>query len=413
MGNENLSPAAKRMLQTLQSSLSPFEKFVAKYDIEETLPLVSGRRKEFFAYLAHAIRELPNQIIPIAGQTGYGKTFVLWELKKAMEIRNPVVFLEVPDNAENFYYRIYTKIITEIGSNGLRDITSMFADMWGASELKFGLYRVLNIQKILAKAKETKRFVNSIHKQELEQCMKVIISHAIDTEKMPIAERWLLGDKIEVDNLNFLEVEKDLSFPFMAEEIFKLIVDCLPEGPILIFDDIDKNWTRYNIYPRNDEEEPDWTEPSSQAPIELNTSSSSAQTPLSFFEQLTTILDNIHKIKIIITLHMDNIDTILSKFPANWQYTLRSPIYLPPFKPEDAKEYFLMALSQYRKKYNLDPVEENKFFPLSEKLILMTYDYTKGNPREIIRGFQKLFDAIVIDEMNPAQIEQNFSKIFR
>jgi Cdc6-like AAA superfamily ATPase len=405
------SPQAKKFLHTLENSLSPFEKFVAKYDIEETLPLVQSRQKDFFARLRHALRDFPSRIIPIAGETGTGKTYILWQMRRALEIRSPTVFLDVPANASKFYYEIYTKIFEELGTTVLRDITTQLADRWGASERKYGLFRLMNTEKILESALKSPDYERSVHKKEFEQCLKVIIAHAMDSERLTVAERWLLGDNLDADDLFFLGVENDLSHPHIAEELFHIIVDYIPEGILLIFDDIDKNWQRYNIYSENGDEE-DWTE-CSDPNCDSNSPVSDSQSQSTFFDRIVEIIESIRNIKVILTMHGDNVQAILSKFPPKSRSSIRAPLYLPEFTFEDAKDYYLDALGQYQKKHHLEPVANDPYFPLTEQLIHAVYDHSKGNPRQLIRNFQKVFDSLIFDELSIAEIEQKLSSILR
>ena len=110
------SPQGKKFLRTLQNSLSPFENFVAKLDIDEPLNLVDNRQYIVKRLIEQLDFKNSARIIPIAGDTGQGKTFLCWEIKKNLQIHGSPIFFEVPANSKLFYYDLYTKIIEEIGA---------------------------------------------------------------------------------------------------------------------------------------------------------------------------------------------------------------------------------------------------------------------------------------------------------
>ena len=52
----------------------------------------------------------------------------------------------------------------------------------------------------------------------------------------------MLGEHLDIEDLIYLGIENDLSMPFMAEEMLKVIATYLKNGVILMFDDIDKSY---------------------------------------------------------------------------------------------------------------------------------------------------------------------------
>ncbi|MHA1721053.1 MAG: hypothetical protein ACTSWX_02810 [Promethearchaeota archaeon] len=397
----------QKFLERLENSLSPFEKFVAKPDIEENLTLVGNRRYLLNEFIKILNENKTKRIIPLLANTGTGKTFFLHQIKDSLEINAPSLFIDVPPNSDIFYYDVYTKIVEVVNSSGLpglRRITTKLADLWGASEMKYGLYRTGNVLKVLDQAKKTSSFKNSLHQPQLEEVMIVIITHAIDPERSPLAERWLLGDIMDYDELFFLGVENNLSAKYMAEELLHLFTDYLEDGINLMFDDIDKNWERYSKFDHSYEGDFDEFEEEYQT---LTVVENEEEIP-DFFEQIVRLLNRNKKIKIIFSMQTKSKDEILSKFPEESKFLINEPIKIVDFSTKDAKEYYLEALNLYRKKHNLSPVPDDPYFPLTEKLILLVYEYTLGNPREIIRNFQKIFDEMIFDETPIEQLEKQF-----
>jgi hypothetical protein len=397
----------RKFLKYLENSLSPFEKFVAKPDIEEKLSLVGNRRYNFEDFIKILNDNKTQRIIPLIAETGIGKTFFMHQIKDSLEFNAPSIFIDVPPNSDIFFYDIYTKIIELVESSVLQRITRRLADLWGgAQEMKYGLFRSISTLKVLDQAKKSSSFKNSKHQPQLEQVMIVIITHAIDPERSPIAERWLLGDIMDYDKLSFLGVETNLSSKYMAEELLHLFTEYLVDGINIMFDDIDKNWERYSKFDNADVGFYDEFEDTYQT---LTVVEEEEDIP-DFFEQIVKLLKRNKKLKIIISMQTENKDEILSKFPEDSKFLINEPIAIYNFSTKDTKDYYLESLDKYRKKHGLSAIPNDKFFPLTEKLILLVYEYTLGNPREIIRTFQQIFDEIIFDEIPIEQIEKNFEE---
>jgi len=397
----------QKFLERLENSLSPFEKFVAKPDIEEILSLVGNRRYIFDEFIKILNENRTQRIIPLIAETGIGKTFFMHQIKNSLEFNAPSIFIDVPPNSDIFFYDIYTKIIELVESSVLQRITRRLTDLWGGvQEMKYGLFRSISTLRILDQAKKTSSFNNSKHQPQLEQVMIIVITHAIDPERSPIAERWLLGDIMDYDELSFLGVENNLSSKFMAEELLHLFTEYLVDGINIMFDDIDKNWERYSKFDNTDVGFYDEFEDTYQT---LTVVEDEGEIP-DFFEQIVNLLKRNKKLKIIISMQTENKDEILSKFLEDSKYLVNKPIEILNFSTKDTKDYYLESLELYRKKHGLLPIPNNIFFPLSEKLILLVYEYTLGNPREIIRIFQQIFDEIIFDETPIEQIEKNFEE---
>jgi len=400
-----ISIEGQKFLERLENSLSPFEKFVAKPDIDENLSLAYNRDYILKKIINTLNKNKTQRIIPLLAETGTGKTYFMHQIKNSLDFDAPSIFIDVPPNSDIYFYDIYTKIIELVESSELQRITRKLADLWGANEMRYGLFRSISTLKVLDQAKKTSSFNNSKHQPQLEQVMIVIITHAIDPERSALAERWLLGDIMDYDELFYLGVENNLSSKYMAEELLHLLTEYLEDGVIIMFDDIDKNWERYSKFDHNDAFYDEFEDN-----YQTLTPVAEEENVPDFFEQIIKILKRNKKIKIIISMQTENKNEILSKFPEDSKSLISEPITIYNFSTKDTKDYYLEALELYRKNHQLSAIPNNKFFPLTEKLILLVYGYTLGNPREIIRNFQQLFDEIIFDETPVEQLEKNFEE---
>jgi hypothetical protein len=230
----------------------------------------------------------------------------------------------------------------------------------------------------------------------------------MDPEKMATAERWLLGSIMDNDELFYLGVESDLKTNFMAEELLRLLLTYFDDNIILMFDDLDKSWVRYNPY-YMDQEELDWTDCTDESK-ESDSVSEKKTEKKTFFSQLHHLL-LLKNIKIVFTMQKENEDEFFLNFMNMGNTDLAYPLEIPSFTKEDTKEFFLEAMKGYFVKNNLNPVIENAFFPLSEIILNKVHQITGGNPRKIIRSFQRLFDAIIFDNYSINQLEEKCQDI--
>ncbi len=392
-----MDTAEIKVLKKIEETLAPFDNYVAKMEIEEPFSLASNR-----TYLMEKLEKVLDfaskwKIIPITSNTGQGKTFLYWKLQENLSIQANLLFMDVPPNPKLFFYDLYTNVVEKLGPDNLREITNILIDHWGANELKYGIFRSNNPLEILSHAQDTMRYKWSHHKSQLLDCMKIIIIHALDPEKMDLAERWMFGEVMDPDELYFLGVQQNLSAPYMAEEMLKLIVDYVEEGIILFYDDIDINWSKFS---GSDNWEADWAD----SHINHGQTSNSNSAETNFFEMLIILMKYTRKIKIIMTMDNKNINLVLDHFPESMKFITHSPFPLLNFSSRDAQNFYLEVMNAYYDKYKLT-IPQNNYFPLTKNLVMKMFLKTNGNPRKLIREIQRVFDLIIFDELNAHEIE--------
>ncbi len=396
----SISESEKALLSRLSTSLGPFENFVSKMDLEEKLPLVPDRQFIIDQIVSLLKDATNNVIIPIIGEVGQGKTHLCWQIKKTLKIRAFPVFLEIPADAKLFYYNLYTELVENIGAESLRDLSNRISDLWGAQEKKFGIFRTSNVEEVLSHAKEMVKFTESRHQSELEDCMRIIITHAIDPDKSMVAERWLLGEVMDPDELYFLGVSSNLNSRFVANELLKLLLHYLPEGILLIIDDLDESWERYNS---PDLIEDDWT----QVFVSQESSGSASLEGIpEFFQDLGQLFLDFPNIHLLFTIKPNHEEEIFGYLSAVLKENYMIPaVPIPPFSLTDLEVYYHQAIRNYCKAQHLQSQQISPIFPWSTEILEKIFYKSGGNPRKIIRKFQDAFDFLLYDREPLEEIE--------
>ena len=396
-----ISESEKALLHRLQTSLGPFENFVAKMDLEETLPLVPDRQYILNQIVPLLKNPTNNVIIPVIGDVGQGKTHLCWQIKKSLNIRAFPVFLEIPTDAKLFYYNLYTELVENLGAESLRDLSNRISDLWGAQEKKYGIFRTSNVEKVLTSAKKLIQFTDSVHQAELEDCMRIIVTHAIDPDKSTIAERWLLGEILDPDELYFLGVSSNLNSRFVANELLKLLLQYLPEGILLIIDDLDESYGRYNS---PDLIEDDWTQISVSQDSSVSASASPDGIP-EFFHDLGQLYLDFPNIHLLFTIKPNHEEEISGYLAAVLKDNYMIPaITIPPYSFPDLEIYYQQAIHKYCKAQHLQSEQISPVFPWSTAILEKIYLISGGNPRKIIRKFQDALDYLLYDRESLEEI---------
>ena len=109
-------------------------------------------------------------------------------------------------------------------------------------------------------------------------------------------------------------------------------------------------------------------------------------------------------------MHSDNQSEFLAQFPSNLKEFMADPIQLPQFQNTDIKEYFQAAIQEYGRKNNLDTDFSQPYFPLSDKILEGVQKPAGGNPRDVIRTLQHIFDELVLDGADILSLEKKYAE---
>ena len=397
----------QKLLNLLKFTGSPFKKFVSTGEIKEDIGLVQSRQ-DFVQSIINVLEKDENLILPIIGDVGTGKTHLYWALKHELYYYN-IVYISLENVIKKFYYNTYSEFIENMGIEVLRNIARRLCNEWGALDRKFGFFHLGDIEKVKKVACENWA-PNFENKAAIMDVINALTAHQLDPYKKIEAERWFLGEVIDIRDLSRLNLKHDLRERNNSYTMLKVLVENAMVSSVLFIDDFEKIISM--IKPISIEEETEevfdrsWLYGTEQSP-EKRTADKVLDNILN--------LNKISGLKIIITIKSpEYYKEIISEIEDKNSFLLdlvKEPIILSNFIKEDLFTFYKRNLEFFFGQINyFDYFRDfsNSYYPLNEEVLNYIYNQTKGNPREIIKLLIKIFNDIVLSNENLEEVLKNY-----
>lgn len=397
----------QKLLNLLKFTGSPFKKFVSTGEIKEDIGLVQSRQ-DFVQSIINVLEKDENLILPIIGDVGTGKTHLYWALKHELYYYN-IVYISLENVIKKFYYNTYSEFIENMGIEVLRNIARRLCNEWGALDRKFGFFHLGDIEKVKKVACENWA-PNFENKAAIMDVINALTAHQLDPYKKIEAERWFLGEVIDIRDLSRLNLKHDLRERNNSYTMLKVLVENAMVSSVLFIDDFEKIISM--IKPISIEEETEevfdrsWLYGTEQSP-EKRTADKVLDNILN--------LNKINGLKIIITIKSPEFyKEIISEIEdknSNLLDLVKEPIILSNFIKEDLFTFYKRNLEFFFGQINyFDYFRDfsNSYYPLNEEVLKYIYNQTKGNPREIIKLLIKIFNDIVLSNENLEEVLKNY-----
>jgi len=397
----------QKLLNLLKFTGSPFKKFVSTGEIKEDIGLVQSRQ-DFLYSIIDVIEKDENFILPIIGGVGNGKTHLFWALKHELYYYN-IIYVSLENVIKKFYYYTYSEFIESMGIEVLRNIARRLCNKWGALERKYGFFHLADIEKVRKVAFDSWA-PNFEHKTAIMDIINALTAHQLDPYKKIEAERWFLGEVIDIRELSRLNLNHDLRGRNHSYTMLKVLVENSIVNSVLFIDDFEKIISMMKPISIGEEKEEvfdrSWLYGSRESP-EKHTA-----------EKLLDKILNLNKIKglrIIITLKsVDYYKEIKDKFEdknSRLLNVLKEPIILSNFIEKDLSTFYKKNLEFFFGNINyFDYFRDfsDSYYPLNEIVLKYIYNRSKGNPREIIKILIKIFNEIVLSNEDLNEILKRY-----
>ncbi len=324
----------------------------------------------------------------------------------------------MPSANSSFYYSLYTQLIKNIDKDTFQNAMALLTDTWGANRKIYGLFRIGSPEKIAEIIESTKKQYEgkTDHLDELVDCITVIVKYAMDRNRFKLCERWILGDYINFEDLLYIGVKRDLSAPHMAKEMLKLLLEGLKSSIVIMIDDFLKAAARYdeeiieqsqqNDDDTDDEEDEfdEFNEFSAEnnknnyiilQEASANIQNTQEEAQMSMYNRLKELIQEFKGIKLILTMHLEELQPFLNRIPEELKGHVNVPFILQPFTRDDMKWFYIESMNRFCKTHRISKVSENPYFPLNEVILDTIYDKCGGNPRMIIKQLKSVTEVFL------------------
>ncbi|MHA1339971.1 MAG: hypothetical protein ACTSRZ_07255 [Promethearchaeota archaeon] len=371
-------------LQVLSEGATPFDRFVARGDIEDVIDIQGSRKlidRIVFRAITQTQLDQATRLIPIIGKAGSGKTHAFWAYKdKEKKIKRKhddafeetkidapgswtIIYVPSPPAAIRIFLHVYTCIIDELGADILKVVAEKLVNKWGGKKKKhLGLFGSASLEDIIQAGVREFPGVYA-------DCVKAFAIYYIDKERSQLAERWLLGEELDETDLETLQIGSVIEEDDICLAMIKIISEFTDETLVLYFDELE---SPYRMHGPDAERK--------------------------FLETLKRLYNEVKNLVIIIAVLEDMWPRVLEVADNALISRMEPEQKLPKWKFDDVKLFFAKAMLHFWNSQNLIPPPD-PLFPLNETILQAIYSKTDGNPRSIIKLIRIFVEKIVLGDM--------------
>ncbi len=373
-------------LDVLREGTTPFDRFVARGSMQDVVDIPGPRSKAdrfMFRAISQTNSDHSTRLIPIIGSAGSGKTHAYWayknmerkmqiaETEKVEEEELPsnlpsdwtIVYVPSPPAASRILLHVYTCLLDELSSSIIKVVAEKLVDKWGGlKKKKLGLFGGQDLEVTIS---------NGIREYPgiFSDCVKCLAIYVMDKERSAKAERWLLGETMDLDELTSLGISSVIESDDICLAMIKLICENAGKTVILYFDEIESPYRMHG-----------------------------PEAETKFLEVLKRLYNEIQNVVIVIAVLKEIWPRILETTDQAMRSRMEQERELEYFKFDDLLLYFAKSMEYFWAQNNLNP-PIYPLFPLNEEILKAIYAKTDGNQRSIIKLIRIFVDKLVYDEM--------------
>ncbi len=368
-----------------EAPILPFSNFVSRGDIPDKIDIARPRSyidREVYRLVRQTARDKSSRLIPILGSAGTGKTHAYHSFKdkerenekkleqakddqeieigKLEDFNWSIIYIPSPPASIRVLLHVYTCIIEEMGAELLDIVSEKLVKKWGGD--KKGLFQKPKLDEVIQRG--IREFPGVF-----ADCVKALVTYQLDKNMKALAERWLLGEDLDDEELNELGINSVVEDDDVCLALIKIITENLDTVLILYFDEL-------------------------ESPYRMLGEAAERK----FLEILKRLYNEVKGLVITIAVLKEIWPRIIEIADAPLRSRMEPEQELKPFSLNDLKIYFSKSMETFWEDNNLNP-PLYPLFPLNEKLIEMIFEKTQGNPRNSIKLCRRFIDKIVMEEM--------------
>ncbi|MFX0030265.1 MAG: hypothetical protein ACFE8B_13725 [Candidatus Hermodarchaeota archaeon] len=372
-----------------EAPILPFSNFVSRGDLPDKIDVARPRAfidREVYRLVQQTSRDRSSRLIPVLGSAGSGKTHAYHsfkdkerenkkKLEQTQEVQEvevgvlpvdwTIVYVPSPPASIRVLLHVYTCIIEELGAGLLDVVSEKLIRKWGGE--KKGIFQKPKIDEVIQVG--IREFPGVF-----ADCVKALVTYQLDKSKKALAERWLLGEDLEDDELNELGINSVVEEDDVCLALIKIVTENLDRVLILYFDEL-------------------------ESPYRMLGEAAERK----FLEILKRLYNEVKGLVITIAVLKEIWPRIIEIADAPLRSRMEPEQELKPFSLNDLKIFFSRSMESFWEDNNLNP-PLYPLFPLNEKLIEMIFEKTKGNPRNSIKLCRRFIDKVVMEEMTVEEL---------
>jgi hypothetical protein len=372
-----------------EAPILPFSNFVSRGDLPDKIDVARPRAyidREVYRLVQQTYRDRSSRLIPVLGSAGSGKTHAYHsfkdkerENKKKLEqsqedqeievgvipVDWTIVYVPSPPASIRVLLHVYTCMIEELGAGLLDIVSEKLVRKWGGD--KKGIFQKPKIDEVIQIG--IREFPGVF-----ADCVKALVTYQLDKSKKALAERWLLGEDLEDEELTELGINSVVEEDDVCLALIKIVTENLDKVLILYFDEL-------------------------ESPYRMLGEAAERK----FLEILKRLYNEVKGLVITIAVLKEIWPRIIEIADAPLRSRMEPEQELKPFSLNDLKIFFSRSMETFWEDNNLNP-PLYPLFPLNEKLIEMIYEKTQGNPRNSIKLCRRFIDKIVMEEMTVEEL---------
>jgi len=372
-----------------EAPILPFSNFVSRGDIPDKIDIARGRSfidREVYRLVRQTARDKSSRLIPILGSAGTGKTHAYHsfkdkerEDKKKVETTQAadeievsilpvdwsIIYIPSPPASIRVLLHVYTCIIEELGAELLDIVSEKLVKKWGGE--RKGLFQKPKAEEVIQKG--IREFPGVF-----ADCVKALVTYQLDKNKKGLAERWLLGESLDDEELSELGINSVVEEDDVCLALIKIITENLDTVLILYFDELESPYRMLGEVAER-----------------------------KLLEIIKRLYNEVKGLVIVIAVLKEIWPRIIEIADAPLRSRMEPEQELKPFSLNDLKIFFSKSMETFWDDNNLNP-PLYPLFPLNEKLIEMIFEKTQGNPRNSIKLCRRFIDKVVMEEMTVEEL---------
>jgi len=357
----------------LRENPLPFQRYVSRGDMPDEVDIYEPR-KDVEEAILEAIElvkiDSTPRIIPVLGEAGMGKTHLYWALKEKEKTHNfLVVYVPSPPNPLRTILHLYTCLMDTAGTTLMENAANKLLETYGSNEKK-GFLSVFG--------RRRKEFlVRQKYSGAASDIVKVLLIYATNFALRNIAERWLLSETLDEEDLEKLGVRRILDDDETCFTALRILLDNMDKVVLFYFDEME---TPLRIWGEEAERQ--------------------------ILETIKKLYNELKNCCFVITSLPETWEQLIRIMDASLSSRMELPACLKPFSINDIKKFYVEHMKLYWERFNL-ALPDDPYFPLKEEEFKKIYEVTKGNPRGVIKQLRKkLKEKLKIEEEEKEEKEE-------